>query len=196
MQEVHDYLKTICPDLHVTRGEYDEDARYPETKTLTIGQFKLGLCHGHQVRQSFKVSWPCDCMFFAQSFMLKHTKKALLCCRSWRPHITASANIELYPNLNSYMEFCSWLPNNGYRIQLQLTSMSSFFCLLLGWWESDFNHYCRHHLFLLFSYYNFTAVTMLHCQQFVEDHKFLYKTWNWLFLSISLCIWYVMGLRN
>ncbi|KAL2930216.1 Vacuolar protein sorting-associated protein 29 [Bienertia sinuspersici] len=47
--EVHDYLKTICPDLHVARGEYDEDARYPETKTLTIGQFKLGLCHGHQV---------------------------------------------------------------------------------------------------------------------------------------------------
>lgn len=49
LQEVHDYLKTICPDLHITRGEYDEDVRYPETKTLTIGQFKLGLCHGHQV---------------------------------------------------------------------------------------------------------------------------------------------------
>jgi predicted phosphodiesterase len=49
MQEVHDYLKSLCPDLHITRGEYDEDARYPETKTLTIGQFKLGLCHGHQV---------------------------------------------------------------------------------------------------------------------------------------------------
>ncbi|KAG5618185.1 hypothetical protein H5410_018009 [Solanum commersonii] len=47
--EVHDYLKTLCPDLHITRGEYDEDTRYPETKTLTIGQFKLGLCHGHQV---------------------------------------------------------------------------------------------------------------------------------------------------
>ncbi|KAH7529132.1 hypothetical protein FEM48_Zijuj05G0151800 [Ziziphus jujuba var. spinosa] len=36
-------------DLHITRGEYDEETRYPETKTLTIGQFKLGLCHGHQV---------------------------------------------------------------------------------------------------------------------------------------------------
>ena len=42
-------MKTICPDLHIVRGEFDEDARYPETKTLTIGQFKLGLCHGHQV---------------------------------------------------------------------------------------------------------------------------------------------------
>lgn len=40
-QEVHDYLKSLCPSLHITRGEYDEDARYPETKTLTIGQFKL-----------------------------------------------------------------------------------------------------------------------------------------------------------
>ncbi|RYR00178.1 hypothetical protein Ahy_B07g088273 isoform B [Arachis hypogaea] len=49
LMEVHDYLKTLCPDLHITRGEYDEDTRYPETKTLTIGQFKLGLCHGHQV---------------------------------------------------------------------------------------------------------------------------------------------------
>ncbi|KAL0906933.1 hypothetical protein M5K25_025468 [Dendrobium thyrsiflorum] len=48
-RESHDYLKSLCPDLHVSRGEYDEDARYSETKTLTIGQFKLGLCHGHQV---------------------------------------------------------------------------------------------------------------------------------------------------
>ncbi|KAL9272660.1 Vacuolar protein sorting-associated protein 29-like protein [Drosera capensis] len=48
-REVHDYLKTVCPDLHIARGEYDEESQYPETKTLTIGQFKLGLCHGHQV---------------------------------------------------------------------------------------------------------------------------------------------------
>ncbi|KAL6516734.1 Vacuolar protein sorting-associated protein 29 [Orobanche gracilis] len=48
-KEVHDYLRTVCPDLNITRGEYDEDTRYPETKTLTIGQFKLGICHGHQV---------------------------------------------------------------------------------------------------------------------------------------------------
>ncbi|GER34416.1 vacuolar protein sorting-associated protein [Striga asiatica] len=47
--EVYDYLRTVCPDLHITRGEYDEDPRYPEMKTLTIGQFKLGVCHGHQV---------------------------------------------------------------------------------------------------------------------------------------------------
>ncbi|KAL6341574.1 hypothetical protein AAG906_032694 [Vitis piasezkii] len=49
IKEVHDYLKTLCPDMHITRGEYDEETRYPETKTLTIGQFKLGLRHGHRV---------------------------------------------------------------------------------------------------------------------------------------------------
>ncbi|KAG4953193.1 hypothetical protein JHK87_038787 [Glycine soja] len=47
--EIRDYLKTLCPDLHITRGEYDEETKYLETKILTIGQFKLGLCHGHQV---------------------------------------------------------------------------------------------------------------------------------------------------
>lgn len=55
-QEVHDYLKSLCPSLHITRGEYDEDSRYPETKTLTIGQFKLGLCHGHQVSHMTRIT--------------------------------------------------------------------------------------------------------------------------------------------
>ncbi|KAG1366457.1 putative Vacuolar protein sorting-associated protein 29 [Cocos nucifera] len=49
IKEVHDYLKSLCPDLHVTQGEYDGDSHYPEIRTLTIGQFKLGLCHGHQI---------------------------------------------------------------------------------------------------------------------------------------------------
>ncbi|TYH66171.1 hypothetical protein ES332_D06G104800v1 [Gossypium tomentosum] len=50
--EVQDYLKTLC-DLHIIRGEYDEDTRYPETKTLTIRQFKLGLCHAMAIRYYF-----------------------------------------------------------------------------------------------------------------------------------------------
>nr|GMC50660.1 vacuolar protein sorting-associated protein 29 [Ipomoea batatas] len=49
IKEVQDYLRTVCADLHITRGEYDEEIRYPETKKLTIGQFKIGVCHGHQV---------------------------------------------------------------------------------------------------------------------------------------------------
>ncbi|CAL9201169.1 unnamed protein product [Musa hybrid cultivar] len=33
IEDVHDYLKSLCPDLHFARGEYDEDACYPERKT-------------------------------------------------------------------------------------------------------------------------------------------------------------------
>ncbi|MCO5592058.1 hypothetical protein L7F22_046052 [Adiantum nelumboides] len=48
IKEVHDYLKSLCADVHIAKGEYDEDSRYPETKVLTIGSFRLGICHGHQ----------------------------------------------------------------------------------------------------------------------------------------------------
>lgn len=49
MQEVQDYLKGLCTDVHIVKGEYDEVQNYPEHKVLTIGGFKLGICHGHQV---------------------------------------------------------------------------------------------------------------------------------------------------
>lgn len=44
--------------MHITHGEYDEDSRYPETKTLSIGQFKIGLCHGYQVSVWFTLYFP------------------------------------------------------------------------------------------------------------------------------------------
>eukprot|EP00959_Pyramimonas_sp_CCMP1952_P281971 5893302-Pyramimonas_sp.AAC.1 len=46
-REIQDYLKGICPDLHIVKGEFDEGT-YPETKVLQIGAFKIGVCHGHQ----------------------------------------------------------------------------------------------------------------------------------------------------
>eukprot|EP00897_Mesotaenium_endlicherianum_P007119 jgi/Mesen1/6435/ME000033S05724 len=49
IKEMHEYLKSLCGDVHVTKGEYDEDSRYPETKVVTIGALKIGICHGHQV---------------------------------------------------------------------------------------------------------------------------------------------------
>nr|CAN79040.1 hypothetical protein VITISV_007274 [Vitis vinifera] len=52
IKEAHDYLKSLCSDIHITRGEYDEETRCPETKTLTIGQFKLRLRHVTRRRQS------------------------------------------------------------------------------------------------------------------------------------------------
>merc|ERR1712146_882517 len=48
-KSVFDYLKTIANDVHVTRGEFDENTSYPETKVVKIGGFRIGLAHGHQV---------------------------------------------------------------------------------------------------------------------------------------------------
>ena len=51
-----DYLKSLCPEVHAVRGDFDDSSFLPhiadtltETKVVTIGQFKIGVCHGHQV---------------------------------------------------------------------------------------------------------------------------------------------------
>jgi len=48
-KETHEYLKSIATDLHIVRGDFDENTSYPDTKVITIGQFRFGLCHGHQI---------------------------------------------------------------------------------------------------------------------------------------------------
>ena len=48
-KETLDYLKTLASDVHVVRGEFDESLNYPEQKVVTVGQFRIGVCHGHQV---------------------------------------------------------------------------------------------------------------------------------------------------
>lgn len=47
-KEVQDYLKTISPNLTIVRGDFDE-GNHPDEEVLEIGDFKIGLCHGHQV---------------------------------------------------------------------------------------------------------------------------------------------------
>ena len=42
-------LKVLAPKVHVARGDFDEDSSLPETKVVTIGSFRIGICHGHQV---------------------------------------------------------------------------------------------------------------------------------------------------
>ena len=44
-----DYLRKLAPNVHIVRGELDTDKSYPEEKVITIGDFKIGLCHGHQI---------------------------------------------------------------------------------------------------------------------------------------------------
>jgi len=47
-KECFDYLKTLAADVHVVRGDFDENS-YPDQKVVRVGQFRIGLCHGHQI---------------------------------------------------------------------------------------------------------------------------------------------------
>lgn len=47
-KETHDWLKTLATDLHVVKGDFDE-GNYPDQKVVTVGDFRIGLCHGHQI---------------------------------------------------------------------------------------------------------------------------------------------------
>jgi vacuolar protein sorting-associated protein 29 len=49
-KEQYDQLKALAPNVHVVRGAFDEDVlSFPDTKVIQIGQFKIGLTHGHQI---------------------------------------------------------------------------------------------------------------------------------------------------
>jgi putative phosphoesterase len=48
-KEQYDELRGLAPNIHVVRGDFDDDPTFPESKVIQIGQFKVGLIHGHQV---------------------------------------------------------------------------------------------------------------------------------------------------
>ena len=39
----------LAPNVHVVRGGFDDDTTFPDHKIIQIGQFKIGLIHGHQI---------------------------------------------------------------------------------------------------------------------------------------------------
>ena len=41
--------RSLVPNMHVVCGDFDEGASYPEQKVIQIGQFRIGLMHGHQI---------------------------------------------------------------------------------------------------------------------------------------------------
>ena len=47
-RESYDWLKSLSNDYHGVKGDYDE-GDMPETKVVQIGEFKIGMMHGHQV---------------------------------------------------------------------------------------------------------------------------------------------------
>ena len=47
-RESYDWLKSLSNDFHSVKGDFDE-MDMPEKKLVTIGEFKIGLIHGHQI---------------------------------------------------------------------------------------------------------------------------------------------------
>ena len=48
-KEQFDELRSLAPKFSIVRGDFDDNANFPESTVVQIGQFKIGLIHGHQV---------------------------------------------------------------------------------------------------------------------------------------------------
>jgi vacuolar protein sorting-associated protein 29 len=48
-QETFDWLHSLSSDFHVIRGDYDINKNLPEKLSIQIGNFKIGMIHGHQI---------------------------------------------------------------------------------------------------------------------------------------------------
>ena len=47
-RESYDWLKSLSNDFHTVKGDFDE-GDLPEKKIVQIGEFKIGMIHGHQI---------------------------------------------------------------------------------------------------------------------------------------------------
>ncbi|KAG7352541.1 phosphodiesterase MJ0936 family protein [Nitzschia inconspicua] len=50
-REQYNDLCQLAPSVHVVRGDFDNDEslQFPESSILQVGQFRIGLIHGHQL---------------------------------------------------------------------------------------------------------------------------------------------------
>lgn len=48
-EAVHDYLRSLCADVTVAQGDFDEATTWPDAPVVTVGEFRVGVCHGHQI---------------------------------------------------------------------------------------------------------------------------------------------------
>ncbi|KAI0945165.1 Vacuolar protein sorting-associated protein 29, variant 2 [Taiwanofungus camphoratus] len=46
-RETYEYLRTVSPDVHIVRGDYDETS-FPLSITVTHSPIRIGVIHGHQ----------------------------------------------------------------------------------------------------------------------------------------------------
>ena len=60
--ESYEWLKTLSNDFHLVKGDYDFDfdESIPEKKCIQIGEFKIGMIHGHQVLPSDDIDSLCN----------------------------------------------------------------------------------------------------------------------------------------
>ena len=49
--EMVDKLRSLAPNVYIVKGDLDQQItdQLPETLVVTVGQFKVGLVHGHQI---------------------------------------------------------------------------------------------------------------------------------------------------
>ena len=50
--QTRDWIETLAvnkPNIHIVKGDNDQFSDLPETKTIEISTYKIGLIHGHQV---------------------------------------------------------------------------------------------------------------------------------------------------
>jgi vacuolar protein sorting-associated protein 29 len=43
------WIKTLTPSVHVVKGDFDEDSALPESLTVKVGDFRIGVTHGHTI---------------------------------------------------------------------------------------------------------------------------------------------------
>ena len=46
--EQYEDLRELAPNLHVVQGDFGGES-FPETRVVQVGQFRIGVIHGHQV---------------------------------------------------------------------------------------------------------------------------------------------------
>lgn len=46
--EQYEELQKLAPAVHVVAGDYD-DMEFPETRVVKVGDFRIGVIHGHQL---------------------------------------------------------------------------------------------------------------------------------------------------
>ena len=58
--ESYDWLRSLSNNFHCVKGDYDLDESMPETKCVQIGEFKIGIIHGHQIIPSGDINSLCN----------------------------------------------------------------------------------------------------------------------------------------